>query len=150
MIVNDGVSQVTYTGVIYPNYIDHMGHMNVQFYVALFDQATWILFDRVGLSLLYFTDHARGMAALEQHIHYRREVFAGTVVTISSEIISVFDKTVRFRHIMRDHSEVAATCDMVGAHLDRVAHKAIPFPPHIHTNLVARSTASEDGPVTSP
>ena len=148
--MSDGVSEATYVGVIYPQYIDHMGHMNVQFYVALFDQATWILFDRVGLSLLYFTSHARGMAALEQHMQYHREVFAGTVVTITSEIVSVFDKTVRFRHIMRDHAEVAATCDMVGAHLDRVAHKAIPFPSEIHTNLVARSTESKDGRMMSP
>ncbi len=148
--MSDGMSEVTYTGVIYPQYVDHMGHMNVQYYVALFDQATWVLFDRVGLSSLYFTEHVRGMAALEQHIHYRREVFAGTVITITSEILSVFDKTVQFRHSMRDHQNVASTCDMVGAHLDRVAHKAVPFPPDIRANLVARSSAPADSSATSP
>ena len=78
---------MTYRGVVYPNYLDHMGHMNVQYYVHLFDQATWVLFDRAGLSALYFSETGRGMAALEQHLNYKREVFAGTVVTIHTQVL---------------------------------------------------------------
>ncbi len=34
----------TYQGTVYPWNCDHMGHMNVQFYVAKFDEAIWNLF----------------------------------------------------------------------------------------------------------
>jgi acyl-CoA thioester hydrolase len=32
---------VTYRGVVYPWHCDHMGHMNVMWYVGRFDEATW-------------------------------------------------------------------------------------------------------------
>ncbi len=39
----------TYRGVIYPWNCDHMGHMNVQYYVGKFDEATWQLFAFLGM-----------------------------------------------------------------------------------------------------
>ena len=120
-------SAPTFQGVVSSSYIDHMGHMNVQYYVHLFDQATWVLFDRVGLSASYFSATGRGMAALEQHLVYKREVFAGTVVTIYSRVMEVSDKTVRFIHTMEDGQGLIATCEIVGAHFDRAAHRAISF-----------------------
>lgn len=40
----------TYRGIVYPNQLDHMGHMNVQWYAVKFDEATWQLFTIVGLT----------------------------------------------------------------------------------------------------
>ena len=120
---------ITYRGVVSAAYLDHMGHMNVQYYVHLFDQATWVLFDRVGLSASYFVETGTGMAALEQHLTYKREVFAGTVLTIESQVLVVSEKTVRFLHTMRDSEGVVATTEILGTHFDRTAHQAIPFPP---------------------
>ena len=39
----------TYRGAVYPWHCDHMGHMNVMWYVGKFDEATWHLFRMVGL-----------------------------------------------------------------------------------------------------
>jgi len=36
----------TYRGIVYPWHCDHMGHMNVMWYVAKFDEATWTLMAR--------------------------------------------------------------------------------------------------------
>jgi acyl-CoA thioesterase FadM len=33
--------------VVYPWHCDHMGHMNVMWYVGKFDEATWIFFARI-------------------------------------------------------------------------------------------------------
>ena len=35
---------ITYRGTIYPWHCDHMGHMNVMWYVGKFDEATWQFF----------------------------------------------------------------------------------------------------------
>ena len=39
----------TYRGTIYPWHCDHMGHMNVMWYVGEFDEATWHLLASAGL-----------------------------------------------------------------------------------------------------
>jgi hypothetical protein len=52
----------TYRGVVYPWQMDHMDHMNVQFYTARFDEATWHLFAALGMSTSYFKENRRGMA----------------------------------------------------------------------------------------
>ena len=43
-------SMVTYRGTVYPWHCDHMGHMNVMWYVGKFDEATWHLLAALGLS----------------------------------------------------------------------------------------------------
>ena len=58
---------VTHLSVIYPWQIDHMDHVNVQFYAALFDQATWSFFSEYGITRDYLLGTKRGMAALVQH-----------------------------------------------------------------------------------
>lgn len=133
----------SFQGVVSSSYIDQMGHMNVQYYVHLFDQATWVLFDRVGLSASYFSATGRGMAALEQHLVYKREVFAGTVVTIYSRVVEVSDKTVRFVHTMEDGQGLIATCEMVGAHFDRAAHCAVSFPDDARTGFKLQQVIPE-------
>ena len=45
----DGLVE-TYRGTVYPWHCDHMGHMNVMWYVGKFDEATWNLFALLGLS----------------------------------------------------------------------------------------------------
>jgi len=39
--VNDAGLPITYRGTVYPWHLDQVGHMNVQHYVGMFDQATW-------------------------------------------------------------------------------------------------------------
>lgn len=41
---------ITYRGTVYPWHCDHVGHMNVMWYVGKFDEATWQLFNAVGLT----------------------------------------------------------------------------------------------------
>ena len=55
----------TYRGTVYPWHCDHMGHMNVMWYVGKFDEATWHLFRMVGLSSPWLKANGRGMAAVQ-------------------------------------------------------------------------------------
>ncbi len=121
---------VTYRGVIYPSQCDHMGHMNVMWYVGKFDEASWQLFHAVGLSPSRLRNTSRGMAGLEQHIEYKRELHAGDVVTVRSGILEVRDKTIRFAHRMENDEtgEVSARMTLTAVHLDVVARRACPLP----------------------
>ncbi len=123
----------TYRGVVYPWQMDHMDHMNVQFYTARFDEATWHLFAALGMTTSYFRENRRGMAALEQHTRYKQELHAGALIRISSELLEMKPKTIRFLHRMYDTESGAevATTELVGAHIDTDARKAVPFPEEI-------------------
>jgi acyl-CoA thioester hydrolase len=124
---------ITYAGVVYPWQCDHMGHMNVTGYVGKFDEATWAFFLSIGLSPTVLRGDALGMAALEQRITYKRELMPGDVVEISTRLVELRAKTVRFVHTMRNREsgELAAECELVAACLDKAARKARAFPAEI-------------------
>jgi acyl-CoA thioester hydrolase len=107
-----------------------MGHMNVMWYVGKFDEATWQLLTAVGLTRARMRDESLGMAGVEQHIEYKRELFAGDVVTVVSTILEVRDKVIRFAHEMKNDGtgEVAARTTLVAVHLDTVTRKARALP----------------------
>lgn len=122
---------LTYRGTVYPWQCDHMEHMNIMWYVGKFDEATWQLFAAIGLTRSVLHETNSGMAALEQHTTYKRELLAGDVVTIHTSILEVNEKTIRFVHEMRNDEtgEVAATTVLTGVHLDRTTRKSCPWPP---------------------
>lgn len=123
----------TYRGIVYPHQLDHMGHMNVQWYAAKFDEATWQLFSMIGITASYIRDNNRGMAALEQSTKYNLEVMAGEPLVIQSKVIEVKNKTIRFLHVMyatETMHEIAST-EFVGIHLDRNTRKSCPLPTEI-------------------
>jgi acyl-CoA thioester hydrolase len=102
-------------------------------YVGKFDEANWNLIARLGLTPSYLRESNRGMAAVEQNISYVRELLAGDIVEIRSRLLEIREKSVRFRHEMRnaETGEIAAICEMTGVHLDRKARKSVPFAPAI-------------------
>lgn len=123
----------TYRGVVYPNQIDHMNHMNVQWYTSKFDEATWHLFSAVGITNKYIIDNERGMAALEQITKYKAEVIAGDLLVIKSKFLEITEKTLRFLHIMynAETEREVATSELLGVHLDRIKRKSCIFPGNI-------------------
>jgi len=121
---------LTARSVVYPWHCDHMGHMNVMWYVGKFDDATWHLFALLGLTPAFFREHKRGMAAVHQEVTYRRELHAGDPVTIYSSVLEVKEKVIRFSHEMRNEEtgEVAAVTIITGVYLDTEIRKSCTFP----------------------
>src|SRR5258706_15888975 len=122
-------AEATYRGTVYPWQCDHVGHMNIMWYVGKFDEANWNLFARIGLTPTYLRESGRGMAAVEQNISYKRELLAGDIVEVRSVLLEIREKSVRFRHEMRNAEtrEIAAFCEITGVHMDRQARKTITF-----------------------
>ncbi len=123
------MQEEAYRGTVYPWHCDHVGHMNVMWYVGKFDEATWNLFARLGLTPNYLRTSNRGMAAVQQNITYKRELLSGDIIEIRTRLLEVREKSVRFQHEMRngETGEIAAICEITGVHMDRQARKAAPF-----------------------
>jgi acyl-CoA thioester hydrolase len=124
---------LTYRGTVEAWHCDHMGHMNVMWYVGKFDEATWNFFASLGITGAYMRERERGMAAVQQNITYSRELVAGDIVTVRSRLTEMRERVVRFEHVMVDGvtGEVAARCELTGVHIDRRTRKAAPFPDEI-------------------
>jgi acyl-CoA thioester hydrolase len=135
---------VTYRGTVSQSQCDHMGHMNVMWYVAKFDEATWQLFAAIGLTGARLRAERIGMAGVEAHIEYKRELFPGDVVTVTSTMLEVGDKVLRFAHEMKkdDTGELAARTVLVAVHLDTTIRKARALPDDVR----AAAQALIDGP----
>jgi len=123
----------TYRGAVYPWHCDHMGHMNVMWYVGKFDEATWNLFAEMGVTAAFLKESRRGMAAVQQNITYRRELVAGDIIAVRSAFLEVRDKVVKFVHEMRNAQtgDVSAICVLTGVSMDAQTRKACPFPEDI-------------------
>ena len=141
-----GCLPVTFRGVVYPWHLDHMGHMNVQHYVGMFDQASWVLLAWLGLDGQYFAENQRGMAALEQTISHKSELRAGDMFEIRSAIGEVGRKTLRLLHNMHkvNGDVLAATTTILIVHMNTDARKSVALPAGLRERASAW-TSSENG-----
>jgi acyl-CoA thioester hydrolase len=128
---------MSYKGCVYPWHCDHMGHMNVMWYVGKFDEATWNFFAELTLTPAYFRENDRGMAAVQQNITYRREAMPGDLIEVRTRLAEHSGKSIRFVHEMRlpGTPDVLATCELTGVHLDRTRRKGVEFPDAIRTRM---------------
>ena len=124
---------VTYRGVVYPWQCDHMGHMNVMWYVNKFDEATWVLLTELGLSHARLAADFAAMAAVDQRLQYRRELRAGDAVSITSSLLEVGEKRLTIAHdmIAEETREIAARCTIVGVYMDITTRRAQRLPADI-------------------
>ena len=140
------MSSVTYKGAVYPWQCDHIGHMNVMWYVGKFDEANWNFFATLGLTPTYFAEQHRGMAAVQQNIAYKHELLAGNIVEVRSRALEIGDKSLRLLHEMwnAETQELSASCELTVVHMDRRERKARSFPEPLRVAVLAAiSTTSE-------
>lgn len=121
---------ITYRGTVYPWQCDHIGHMNVMWYVGKFDEATWNFFTLIGLTPSYLRDSGYGMAAVQQNVTYRRELLPGDTVVVRSRMLEVRDRVIRFVHGMTsaESGDPVADCELTCVHMDRARRKSSPLP----------------------
>jgi len=142
---------LTYRGTIYPWHCDHMGHMNVMWYVGKFDEATWHLFASVGLSRARLRQEEIGLVAVEQQIEYKRELLAGDLITIRSSMLEVREKSVRLLHEMinQETQELAARTVLTGVCIDMKTRRAKPLPSDIQERIASTIPNKTSGQAAS-
>ncbi len=119
------------------SYRDVMGHMNIRWYMALFDEAAWNFFATFGIDVAYTKSANAGAFALQQFITYLAEVHIGETIVVRTRLLGYSAKRVHFMHFMINEttSTVAATMEVLGAHADLSARRTSPFPSPIVAKL---------------
>jgi len=115
---------------VQPEWIDYNGHTNMAYYVVMFDRATDVLFDALGIGQSYRSDTGHSMYALESHITYARETRLGDRLRITARLIDADKKRIHFflRMATPESDEQVATFEMVVLHVAIAGPRAVPFP----------------------
>ena len=113
------------------DYMDRMGHMNVRYYMAVFDKATWCMFVDYGLDEEYFRTTENGVFALKQFIQYLAEVRPEETVAVYSRILGLTDKRMHLMHFManQDTNGLAAIIESLITHANQRFVKLPPCHP---------------------
>lgn len=127
---------VTHRSTVQQWECDHMGHLNVRHYMAKFDDAAWTFLSMLGLTNQYFKKCETGVAAVDHHITYKRELMPGDCVEIRTRLALCEGRKFKLVHtlIHSASGEIAASCELFGVHMDRKERRAVPFPASILTN----------------
>jgi acyl-CoA thioester hydrolase len=120
----------TFRGLVYPSQCDAMGHMNVQHYVAAFDQAMWHLVHELGYRKPTSTNTGHGWADVRHVIDYRSELPVGTLYRVASGIDKVGRSSLVTHHRMfeLETGALAAECEMTSVYFDLAARASAPLP----------------------
>lgn len=124
---------------IRPEWIDYNGHMNVSYYVLVFDHATDRFLDHAGMGEDFRRDHQASSFTAEMHVNYLREVKEGDEVSVSTLLLGYDEKRIHYFHQMRHAEEgyLAATNEVLGLYVDMNLRRVAPMPPEILDRLAA-------------
>jgi len=142
-----------YRDVVRGAWIDENGHMNMGYYVVVFDYATDAWLDFIGLSRSHKASHGVMTFSLESHVTYRRELREGDELRFTTQLLDFDEKRIHYFHRMLHAGEgyLAATNELMSLHVSqdtrrstpmargildgleeiRRVHRALPIPPQV-------------------
>jgi acyl-CoA thioester hydrolase len=142
-----------YRDVVRPEWIDHNRHLNVGYYLVVFDFATDEFFRWIGLDTTHRGARAVTTFCLEAHVTYLREVREGDPLRFTTLLLGHDAKRIHYIHEMYHAREgyLAATNELMSLHVSeatrrgapmareilerlariQAAHDALPRPPHV-------------------
>jgi acyl-CoA thioester hydrolase len=138
-------------GVVLPEWIDANGHLNLAYYVVLFDQATDLLYDTLGVGQAYREATGNSMFTAETHTLYERELRAHERVRVVPHLLGSDAKRLHYFHEMF-HAELGhrvAAQELMGLHIDMSMRRVAPFPADLYTRLQQAVRACRDRPLPS-
>lgn len=121
---------VQYTGVIPPEWQDRNGHVNVQFYVALYELGGWVLFEERGIDEDWFQQRNISVFDLEHHLQFRAELLVGEEVIAYNRMLSRSEKAFHGMYFIVNQTQgrLAATLEYISACVDMQTRRITPFP----------------------
>jgi acyl-CoA thioester hydrolase len=119
-----------YEDVVRPEWIDSNGHMNLAYYVVVFDLATDKLYDALGIGNAYREATGNSCFTAETHTVYEREVHAGDRLRVRTWLLGADAKRVHYFHEMfhADSGERSCVQELMALHIDMGVRRVAPFP----------------------
>src|SRR5512134_2898240 len=134
-----------FTCVVRPEWIDNNGHMNMGYYVVVFDLATDEWMRLIGLDAAHRRAREVTTFCLEAHVTYHREVREGDPLRFTTRLLAHDAKRIHYIHEMF-HGEagyLAATNELMSLHVSQTTRRGAPMTPAILARLAALQRAHD-------
>ncbi len=131
-----------YEGEVLPAWIDSNDHMNLAYYVVLFDFATDAIYAALGMGPGYKAATNCGTFAVETHILYDNELRLGERVRVASHVLGADAKRLHLGHemIRLADGKRAAAQELLYLHIDLAVRKVTPWPEAVAARMrIARA-----------
>lgn len=130
-------------GVVLPEWIDENDHLNLAYYIVLFDRATDALWGTLGLGAAYRRATGCGTFAVETHTIYLTELLVHERTRALSWVVGADSKRLHVAHdLIRDRDgAVSARHELMFLNVDLVARRSVPWP----AATLARLRAAQNG-----
>ncbi len=136
--------------VVRPEWIDSNGHMNLAYYVVVFDLATDALYNALDIGDAYREASGNSCFTVETHTVYEREAHLGDRLRVKSWLLGADSKRVHYFHEMfhADSGERSAVQELMALHIDMRIRRVTPLPADKQAALQA--AVKEYAPATLP
>ena len=126
-----------YRDVVRPEWIDNNGHMNMGYYLVVFDFATDAFFPWVGLDGAHREGHGVTTFCLESHVTYQRELREGDPLRFTTRLLGFDAKRIHYVHEMFHGAEgyLAATNELLSLHVSQQTRRGAPMAPVVQARL---------------
>ena len=120
----------TARGTVHEWQRDHMGHINVRAYMEFLEEACWQFYAMLGLTPSLLRSGAVHLAAVQQNIGYRKELYPGDTVVVRTGVLEMREKVLRFRHELMntETGELCCDCEFTVVCLNPQTRRSQPFP----------------------
>jgi acyl-CoA thioester hydrolase len=120
-----------------PEWEDRNGHVNVQFYLALYELGGWVVLEEIGVDEDWFKRHQVSQFDLEHHLNYRAELKVGDQVSTYSRVLGRSEKRFHGMYFIVNETSrrLAATLEYVTASVDMKTRRTAPFLPELASGL---------------
>ncbi len=134
-----------YRDVVRPEWIDGNRHMNMGYYLVVFDLATDEFLAWVGLDAAHRRQARVTTFALEAHVTYHREVRAGDPLRFTTLLLAHDEKRLHYFHAMYHAVEgyLCATNELMSLHVSEATRRSAPMAPAVLARL-GRVQAAHD------
>jgi acyl-CoA thioester hydrolase len=104
----------TASGKVPSQWIDKNGHMNIKYYIALFDQGCDVMLEKCGVARSSMADNGLTMVANRIFVAHKKELFEGEDWELMSGVVSLTPDFITLSHRLISGSSIRATCDIRG------------------------------------
>jgi acyl-CoA thioester hydrolase len=134
-----------YADVVRPEWIDHNGHMNMGYYLLVFDLATDAFLSHCGLDADHRRTHGVTTFCLEAHVTYDREVRSGDPLRFTTRLLGWDAKRLHYFHEMHHAAQgyLAATNELMTLHVSASTRRAAPMAIAVQERLAALQSAHD-------
>ncbi|WP_158258424.1 thioesterase family protein [Rhodopila globiformis] len=136
--------------VVRPEWIDSNGHLNLAYYVVVFDLATDALYAALNVGDAYRESSGFSCFTVETHTLYEREALLADRLVVRSWLLGADGKRLHYFHEMfhAGSDERTAAQELLALHIDMRVRRVAPFPPDVHTAL--QQAVKAHAPLTPP